>query len=265
MTFVLQLKQLIFFSQILIGIEGFCQGYVYSAVPGQIFALWEGNRMKGPALQTANTLWSVGCAVSPYIALPFLADLPAQCRGFTNENDYETDKIEDFENVTNVLEHTELNITTSLPHVGAKCETDVTNVRYSFKLIGFGAVVASVLFLSMFVITGPSIKRRNYLKKTDDEKESMYNSSEKTGFQYTVTAGITIMYYFVICYSYLPITFLATFVIQGLGWSIKDGPILTSFFTGSLGIGRVLSIPLTYFVPPNVMISLLVLTSTLHI
>ena len=66
--------------QLLIAAQAFCQGYVYSAVPGQIFRLWCHSPLKAPLLNAVNALWSLGCFLAPIIALPFVVELPTECR-----------------------------------------------------------------------------------------------------------------------------------------------------------------------------------------
>ena len=67
----------------LVAIVTFTQGIVQSSVPGLLFKLWFDHRLRSPLLQLYYTIWGVGLFLSPLVAMPFLADLPPECRKLT--------------------------------------------------------------------------------------------------------------------------------------------------------------------------------------
>ena len=177
-----------------------------------------------------------------------------------------SDAISDYgvNNFTDVLYNLTSQGTTNLHNSEANCDTDVSDVRYPFHIIAVGSIISALPFLVMFFITGPSVKPKSYFKthRNKDEPLQKEMSSGKSALQYALLVSISILCYFYYCYTYLPLALLSTFVIQGLNWSVSEGPIQQSCFTGAVAVGRILSIPLAYYVSPKIMIPLLTLTST---
>ena len=249
--------------QIVIGINGFGQGFIYSALPSQLFALWEARpKLRGPVTQACYAIYSAGCVISPYIALPFLVELPKNCR--TSNNDVERNVV-----ATNTSIMTDelctggkLDLNQTM-HSMRVCEIDVSNVRRAFHIIGIGSLLTAIAFVLMFFMTGPSIKAKTYCKiyKNKDRSLPKHTQSISKSFHYSLLSALTVFYYFFVCYLYLPLVLIAAFVITGLGLDVSEGSLQTSVFTGAIGIGRLLSIPLTYYISPNIMIPLLTLIS----
>ena len=254
--------------QLLIAAQAFCQGYVYSAVPGQIFRLWCHSPLKAPLLNAVNALWSLGCFLAPIIALPFVVELPTECRAHaTSGSSYAHDVTIDVSdnNSSQIAANAvwkSTNATSSESRYDVDvvtCDTDVTAVRHVFLVIGLMTLAASAVSAVVFVIDGPSLFHKNQVTpvSTDCPASGGQGRYRTKLFEYSLLAVAFTFFVFATFYLYLPFNYLASFAIQGLNWEVSRGPMLISTMTGMSGIGRVLAVPVSYFVPASVMLPLM--------
>ena len=149
------------------------------------------------------------------------------------------------------------------------CSDHVVDVRSAYFIVGCFSVVAATICVIVYIVSGPTLKRKSYGDVTttienEAEKKNSENSAEYLSKprRYLMLSIMSIYCAFIIYFNFLPTHFVSPFVIQGLNWPVEYGPMMTSVFTGLAGAGRVLCIPLAYFMSPTVMISIMLVAST---
>ena len=235
---------------------------------GQSYAvhLWEGHRFKEPSQQGLHLLWSLGSALGPIIANPYLVDLHLDV---TNET-Y-------FDNITMMTQPTNLhgNITylnVDSPYSNVSLNSSmksnnfetcmkpdgVENVKFAFIAISTIGICAAIIFFATCLSQPPLkifIKSMRTSNDTHtDKKVTPKNSSLK--FRIAILALLFVFLFFDTVVEVVFGMFLTSFVVKGYMWSSSNGALLATVFWSVHGCGRIIGIPLSVFVKPAWMIGI---------
>ena len=211
-------------------------GYLSAGGQGYAIGLWLEHKFKGPILQGLHGILSVGATFAPYIILPFLTDLPSG------------------DSYGNVLS----NQTTEIYANMTEFETvDVDIVRYGYAIVGGMIICISMCFFVAFCMLRPSCLKQN--KESTGNTDQKKKTEQKKHDTWKIFLILFLEFFFYAFYSWcelIPGNYLSPFVIKGLEWEIKYGPIITSVFWGFHGLGRIAAIPISFFITPGKMVAI---------
>ena len=202
-------------------------GFIDSCGQSYVIRLWTGHRFKDPTMQGIHGIWSLGAFIGPFIVSPFLVDLPVEAgRGTTVS----------FENIT---------YETSSPHNNDLPVTihGIESVRFPYLIVGaFQCLVATTYTIILCCMKSV---RQQKKKNSGSTNKIVTNTGETLTFKIPM---LTMEFFFFFIYAWcesIPGAYIAAFVITGLNWPVYKGPLMTSVFWGSLGLGRILGAPIS--------------------
>ena len=215
-------------------LQNVAMGYIDASGQSYVIRLWDNHKLKEPLMLGMHAIWSVGAFISPFVVSPFLADL-------TQSRDL----------------YTELNHTTeSIPENGTLSKGEnivgLDEIKYPYIITGCVVGISSLLSLVSYCLYKDHRLIRS--KKINDHHEK--KSGEVLSFKLPMLVMQFLFFFLYIWYELIPGTLLSTFVIEGLNWSIHDGPLLMSVYWGAHGAGRFVNIPISFFMKPLMMLSL---------
>ncbi|CAD5116802.1 unnamed protein product [Dimorphilus gyrociliatus] len=216
-------------------LSGIFMGAVDSGGQSYIVYVWKGSKLVKPLLQTAHAVWSLGAAIGPFIAKPFLLkELPKDI------NAYEIGDNTTSETVTK----------------GFNASNEDIRVHYAGIIAGIIAVPSILMFTILFFL----LKSTIFTKATSTVDDPSNRECNKNIKMLNKKKRIAFLVILVMFYFWLLVTedtpghFLATFVIKGLHWDKSDGPLITSVLWGAHSVGRFLAVPISIFLRPKTMI-----------
>ena len=182
----------------------------------------------------------MGSAVGPLIARQFLSPEPSQMDDyrFNVTNESTAENVPTFTNLTE-------NNTTAFRYD--------TKIQYAYMIVGCFSLISALLFsIAAVKYRYGSFQQRgqNDINKLEKFRRTTKDSRK---FRYLL---LFIMFLFYVLYSYVEKvlgSFIATFVVEGLGWEKYKGSTITTVLWGSMGVGRLLGIPLSTFFTPRQM------------
>ena len=254
--------------QFLMATECFCQGYLYSAIPGQIYELWDASRFKGSILQGCYSVWTLGLFLTPLLSIPFLSDLSEHCLDLAEGKTAERAK-DVINRDMNKTSATSAQEEVSDWTMTSTCSDDVIDVQNAYVTVGCFSIVVAIICFIVFLVNRPSLRKKTFSDVTiSTNYEAVKKNAQSSSAvlpkpkRYVLLCLMSLFCAFVIYFSYLPTHFINTFAMQGLEWPVGHGAVMTSVFTGLGGAGRVLSVPLAYFASPGLMIISMLAAST---
>ncbi len=210
--------------------------------------VWSGHRLKGSMMQAIHFGFSLGAAIGPLVAKPFLPDLE-----FLNQNC--TRIPEDAGNSS--LNHSWIDSHTNVSESNCPDEEEtnaaVEFVRFAYVTVSSLVLIPMGLYVLAFFLGTPSFlapkPQKQDIKKETSEDQNDHGETDKAFRVKLLVCG------FFLFFLYQPIegsfaNFSAVFVVKGLGWSNGHGSLITSLFWAALGIGRGLGIPVAAFLTP---------------
>ena len=222
-------------------LQGFARGLLDTGAQPYIISLWIGHRFQDSIMQAMHAAGSIGNALGPLLAAPFLIPIP------NNDASLESD----VENNTMLANSTETMIID---------QDELAMVRYSFYLSGIITVITSLSFLAIFVrLYDQPTECYDKIKVSSKTKEKKWKSSKVT---YLLVILNFLMFVALVSYEAIPTGLLSAFAIEGLGWNVHYGAWLASLFWISITIGRLLSIPLAMFLAPTQLLSINIIFTT---
>ena len=225
------------------GIGAITMGYIDAMGQTYIITIWSGHRLKQAMHQTMMTIYSIGATFGPLLIAPFLVDLPDDDEDCHNdEKAANTSSL-----VTDIFNIDDTNVT-------SLCSREVLgieNVRYAYALIGCIASAGSVLFLVAFRVMDSPVRRKK--APTLAKHKDNFLPAENKHFK---IAMLTILFLLTSFHTFIIVpSWISSFVIKGLGWDAKKGPLITSVYWFSNLAGRIVSIPLSIVLSPVVMVT----------
>ena len=119
----------------------------------------------------------------------------------------------------------------------------VTNVQYSYLLVGGYGFFSSFFSLFVFFMAGPTLQSLQFARRPTQVKSKRRNIFFI--FHVSVLFGI---------YVGLEMAFgglITSFVVKGLGWENRKGTFITSVYWGCLCLGRLVAITLSFWASPR--------------
>ncbi len=230
--------------------------FIHSGIQPYILMLWSGHRLKGSMVQMIQLGFSIGGAVGPLVAKPFLPDLSFLEKNCTKSADNFTNTSRD-ESMAGEINNASA---TSYCPERQEIQDTVAIVRFAYIAISVLFLLPSVLFAVAFFLGEPSFLTRS-LRKSGDAKQDGKELVKNRKFRIKLLTGG-----FVLFFLYQPVegslgVFLAVFVVKGLGWPNGHGSLITSVFWAALCVGRGLGIPAAaFFTPARMLMGILAVT-----
>ena len=239
-------------------------GYIDVMAQAYIISIWKGHRIQQAMHQTMMTIYAIGATAGPLIIAPFLVELPDEselCSSRTTEaiNALPPDVTSTMATSTIDDVTQEVAMTSSSNDTCLESVPGVELVRYAYAVIGFIPIVWSLFFLVAFWVATPSCARVPQRKPNAKASGSGSDALEKKHFKcgmLLVIFLLTMVHTFIIVPGWI-----SSFVIKGLSWSAKSGPLMTSVYWFSNILGRIVSIPLSLKMSPRSMVTMY-MTST---
>jgi hypothetical protein len=230
-------------------------------------------------------LWSLGSALGPIIANPFLVDLhhdvtnDTQCSSLDSPLSLATTT----EAVANTP--TEVHLTTVQPQTGfamvnltnnsvslygvdlnstQEClqPEGVEDVRYVYIAIAFAGILSTILYFIAFFKTVPMKIHLDRKTKAiidveeTDVKAKLTPKDTSLKFRIVVLALLFAFLFFDTVIEMIMGFFLTPFVIKGYCWPVNQATMLSTVFWAIHGLGRVVGVPLSMFLKPLTMIAI---------
>ena len=194
---------------------------------------------------------AAGNALSPFIISPFLVDIP----DFGNLNGALA------LNGTSALHHNLTSgINTSLENgmhlVLAVDHGDVERVRYAYLLIGSLCCITGLMFGVLLIINGCTFKKLETLLSKSKAKENGRVKNRKPFFNAFFLISLVLFHFLYVFIEPIPASYLALFLVSGLGWTVKNGALATTVLWGFLAGSRVINIPISLRLRPDIIISI---------
>lgn len=237
----------------------FLISYISTGMTPYIINMWHGSKYKNAIFQMSDTAWSIGSFAVPLVTLPFLAPLPGKKTYLLNKyvNPYikPEDTVVDYsdEIVLNYDNHelsTTRATTTQLP-----IPHEIYTVRYPYMIIGASAIVVSFLFTLAKKPNRTTQIHTSEGTTLNDNFSKRMTTLSNLSYRYNLKLILKILIFtyacFIVWQGTVLGTFLSVFVIKGLGWPVKNGPLITSLFRGSQGIGRLCGIVTSLYLNPS--------------
>ena len=215
-------------------LQNLTMAYIDASGHSYIIRLWENHKVKEPLLIGVHAIWSLGAFISPFIVSPFLVDLPQSglsSNHFNNTTEY---NVPITENVT-VSENVDI--------------TSHHRIKYPYIITGSVVGISSVFCLVCYCLYGDYGLTRS--KNTCYHKQKHFDS---LSFKIPMLIMQFLFFFLYPWYQLVLGTLLPTFVIEGLNWSIHDGPLLMSVYWGFNGVGRIVHIPISFCMKPLAML-----------
>ena len=217
-------------------LQNIAMAYIDASGQSYIIRLWSNHKLKEPLLLGMHAVWSVGAFTGPFLVSPFLADLPKGLESSSQFNGTTEYNISTIENVT-VFEDEDI--------------FSFDEIKYPYIITGCVVTVSSLFFLVSYFFCKD--QGRLTRSKTMNDYHGQ-KSGEVLSFKIPMLVMQFLFFFLYTWYVYIPGSLLSTFVIEGLNWSIYDGPLLMSVYWGSQGIGRIVNIPISFCMKPLMML-----------
>ena len=131
-------------------------------------------------------------------------------------------------------------------------------VCYAYVTIGLLVLLAGLAPAVTFVYTKSPLRQSNTNQKTtksdDGSKILRKTRTDEKYFKARLLCLVGLFYFFYMYGLSTPPSYLTSFVIKHLHWSIERGVLINSVFFGALFIGRILGIPVSAVVRPRPMV-----------
>lgn len=192
--------------------------------------------------------WSVGSTICPFILQPFLSPIPKLDEDQDNTSCY------DQRDLTNSGDMDQLtsNITHSMfPNSNRShgvMEMEGYNVAYGYLIIGMTILPSSLLYFAVHIASKNALK----IDSGNDKQDQAAFGKEP---RKAVLIGQ--MFVFFMIYVGLEVGFgglLSLYVVRTFCLSGQKAAFMTSLFWGSTGIGRMLGVPISFFLTPAQML-----------
>lgn len=126
---------------------------------------------------------------------------------------------------------------------------DVSRVRFAYLWTGLLVLVMAGSYFAMFLLWRPKPQAtKSDANKKQGTVETREIHSESRAARYGLLAQLFLFAFTFGIALNVAGGYYALFVVEDLSWSVSDGAIITSTFMGALGIGRLLGIPVSYFI-----------------
>ena len=148
--------------------------------------------------------------------------------------------------VTTTLEPQFDNIT-RVATIDAYAVKSYTNVQYSYLLVGVYGFISSFFSIFIFILAGPTLKALPFFKRSKDEHRKSKHKCSTKCFVFFSSVLFSI-------YNALELSFgglITSFVVKGLDWDNRKGTYITTVYWGSVMIGRLLSVAVSFIVSPR--------------
>lgn len=225
--------------------KAFFMGYLDACGQSYIIYLWSGHSLKDPMMNLMHGIWSVGATLAPFMIAPLLPELPDE-----NSDDTQTD----IANSTTATPYPYDNETvTNYDDVTSGEFEGAMSIRLCYAIIGGLVFSMSLFFGAAYIRLGPSCIKPPHSKPRPESEEHIANTRT------FITVILCLQFVFYAAYNWLEILpggYIATLVIKGLDWDVRQGSLITSLFWGSHGVGRIVAVPISYFVSPAVLTAL---------
>lgn len=180
--------------------------------------------------------FSVGCAIAPLIATPFLTSI---------DDEKDSDSV------------TDIPATTQDPL--AKNETSGSEkVIYAYVTIGVSNLIPCFLFLWLFVRGGSGCRMKVpdlSVSTTDNTPELEQKKKERKMFFWTLMLLSFLWEMFAFGGDTVPLNFLSPFVVKKFDWSVFNGALITTVFLAIHCLGRFVGIFVSMVLTPGKMIT----------
>lgn len=241
-----------------------CSVWHCSGGAAYVLALWEGSKWQRATTQALHSTFSIGAIFGPLFAGPFLVELAE-----------EEDLSDDHFNLSSILMYSTTEAFNQQRNVSANVETfvyataesikssvnmstpiDFSTVRYPYLINGALTLLCSMLFLAVAIKEQTSLITRTHPSKVHSDKKV---TSCTEGLSRFSCIMIFLFFSCQFCHAtveIVPSSFLATFVVKQLEWSVKDGATISSLRFGCIVVGGLFGIPLSMVLSPTAMLSL---------
>ena len=217
-------------------LQNVAAGYIDASGQSYIIRLWENHKLKEPLMIGMHAIWSVGAFTSPFVVLPFMVDLPQRAELSNPFNGTSVCNMSVLQNIT----------------VSEEDIPGLDRIKYPYIITGCVVVVSSFFCLTSYCLyTNHGLPRAEKIKEHQEPK-----SGEALSFKLPMLFMQFLFFFLYSWYELIPGALLSTFVIEGLKWTIHDGAILLSVYWGSHGIGRIVNIPISFFMKSFPMLSI---------
>lgn len=259
--------------------------------------LWHGAKYKDSIVQGMQFMRAIGSVVAPFLVEPFLVPLhDTNAASHTAQNDTiglnMTSPGVDYKESATTVSMTagissasisdliSMNISGEVETLGS-APADIHKLSYGFLISGIIGYLGTLLFC----VAANRPRRCSQSKKREDNESSSKssgmdssNSPEETK-EGKIYRTVMFALFFLSFMSYqwiesIPGFFVAAFVVEGLGWDITMGSLITTVFWGAHTFGLFLGIGLSWRLSPQTMIiislvmttaSVIILTLFVHI
>ena len=239
--------------------------------------MWADFRVRDSILQALHGIWALGGFITPFIVAPFLTDIPHHCLVDNDSNYPHTDGLNgsttSYFNFSTFTSDADVNETLhACTEIGFRQE--VERVWIAFLILSIIVCVIAVLILCLYfalrkhnkggvilrveeiaVENEVSLLDKTACREVDGKQEKLvkskdepkhYSLSRVKWYTFGLLTLVMIYNYFYYHLNCIPITFLATFTIKGLGWHTTQAANITSIFFLMIMIGRLLGAPVSY-------------------
>ena len=265
----------IYYYYILMTVQNLGSGFLDSAAPSYMLYLWAGHKLKEALVQGALASWSFGSFISPFIVIPFLYDLAMLHGKDTNHTNQEY-----MENGNASFKAYSFNDTVQ-KEMTAEQYNSILKVRYAYTLVGAFCILSSLFFLVAFLKGGLYFKKNQKKTKEKLEKDVNGKASEMIPlqskdtppsgeevketdtlivqstakcFRWILIVLLFVYTTFLFWQDYVISLFISSFVQKGLHWESYKGPLITSVYRGSHGLGRIIGIFVATVLNPTKML-----------
>jgi fucose permease len=229
----------------------------------QMLLMWDGQRAKEPLFQAIHLTWTCGASLAPVLVKPFLVEsrngtgcVAGNVSGAAIENGLAAEMAKQSEPTNGFAEvsanSTGRNLTEAAEAFESGC-VDVTFIRYAYLLVASIILVVALFYVALYCLLGHHLfpRESRATQETSATKHSRESKAYRFGF-YALTAVFCV---FLSTLEVIGTSYLSLFVVNIVGWSVQDGATLTVVFWACGAGVRVLSIPLSYVIPPRLMLA----------
>ena len=240
---------------------------IFAAGQSYCVNLWLKSRFKEPLLQTLHALWSLGAAIGPFVAKPFLVELNDDVVDtmMTTTTSYYNNTTRLLQLIDNSSASQEI-INGSLESTNASYSDpmlhDVAKARYAYLSMGVIFLVCGLPFIALFLYDNIRNCKKGKRTVNTDTKEklatkSSTDESKVASNRCLSTSFLLMLFVFTfleVCVEGIPVAYFFSFCIKQLQWPIFDATMLLSVFFWAHFSGRIAAIPLSAFLRPRTML-----------
>ena len=232
--------------------------------------LWANSRFSGPIVFAKNCMFSLGTAVAPLITNFFLVPLPrfnesSTVLTFDNYTTSVANLTPSIDRETNAVCHYTLRSSNVIVNVtNQDAIQDVQIVRYAFVVCGIVYFVSGIIYVLVCICHKLTLSLRRI--RNISQVKSLNSCSLSNRLRQAMKLSMYMVLLFFNGTLLMNIVQLfSTFMQCDLGWSVDQTARLMTVFYSTLLVGRLMSIPLSFYIKPETILLANLIAQTLGI